>query len=121
MHAQGDVHALSVLLAAHPHALAPSLLNLLRALPETLDPREYQHLLPRADGTLPSFTMPAVATPAAPPPHAAPPKGGPPLFGMPPKAGAGASSGTAAPPYVPPPPRQPDWVETDGTVCWERH
>ena len=48
--AAGDAAGLALLVARHPAALGPRLLRLLAALPETLDPRTYAALLPRADG-----------------------------------------------------------------------
>ncbi|KAG1678031.1 hypothetical protein FOA52_000827 [Chlamydomonas sp. UWO 241] len=48
--ASGDVSSLTVLLQHHPVVLAPHLLELLDALPESLDPRLYASLLPKADG-----------------------------------------------------------------------
>lgn len=49
-----SVHALQVLLQRHPHALGHHLLQLLSALPETLDPRQYSALLPRGTDASPA-------------------------------------------------------------------
>ncbi len=50
----GALGLLQALLRAHPYSLAPHLLQLLDALPETLPPAAYLHLLPQVLAALPS-------------------------------------------------------------------
>jgi hypothetical protein len=89
--ASGNVAGLAVLLARHKTTLAPRLLQLLSALPESLDPRTYASLLPRA---------------AAPPGAAA--AAAPPRLGRP--VGVGAVAPGAG--------RKVDWVETEETCSF---
>jgi len=77
--ATGNVAALAVLLQRHPAALGPHLLRVLSALPETLDPRTYSSLLPRADSGAPSgVSIPGPSSALAPAAAAAVPGGPPP-------------------------------------------
>jgi hypothetical protein len=65
--ATGNVAALAVLIQRHPAAVGPHLLRVLSALPETLDPRTYSALLPRADSGAPSgVSIPGPSTALAP-------------------------------------------------------
>ena len=45
--AAGDMSSLNVIVQHHPLALGPSILQILEAIPETMDPRLYAALLPR--------------------------------------------------------------------------
>jgi hypothetical protein len=78
--ASGAAGALAALVQRHPAALGPHLLGLLSALPETLDPRTYSALLPRADTGAPSG-LAIAGPPTALPPPAAPGRPPPPPTG----------------------------------------
>lgn len=89
--ATGCATPLAALVARHPAALGRHLLGILSALPETLDPRTYSSLLPRADTGAPGgLTIPGPAT-ALPPAPAGP--------GRPPAAPTGSGG------------RRTDWCE----------
>lgn len=66
--AAGNVAGLAVLLQRHKSTLAPRLLQLLSALPESLDPRMYAALIPRASSNAAAAAAagPAAAAAAAP-------------------------------------------------------
>lgn len=93
--AAGNVAGLAVLLQRHKSTLAPRLLQLLSALPESLDPRMYAALIPRAS---PAAAAAAAAGPAA--AAAAPPRVTRPV-------GVGKTHGAL--------PRKVDWVESEET------
>lgn len=73
--AAGNVAGLAILLQRHKSTLAPRLLQLLSALPESLDPRMYAALIPRASANTAAVAAAGLAAAAAAAPRVTRPVG----------------------------------------------